>query len=368
MLLGDSMTFLCISLNNSSVDTVHLIDADLIDIDKYTVNYKNAKEIIDEFPNKIDELIEIYNLDNIDSNIKVRIFLPNDKEQFVMYKKHLVAFKMIIKDREFLRYVAENNVFSNKKIKDLILDDETSEQELFYKIRNYLAEMDENEFYSIVRKIVEEYLIYFEEYEDVLSIDELYETYIERLKEAKLEKTSELLNVNKISNKKNAFAVFDHPNFNKVYGQAINPGKPIFVLGSKMGENSKSEYKEIYENCKKCFSNPVYYPLNADVSSPMNDEFLDVYDDSLLVIVNGNGVDKELLKKIKYALVKNILVLILVNDNRNKEIFIKYFGNNENLIIKDYLFKDFESKKAFADIMAGFYINKYKLLKQRVGK
>jgi len=368
MLLGDNMAFLCISLNNSSVDTVHLIDGELIDIDKYTVTHKSAKEIIDEFPNKIDELNEIYNLDNIDSDIKVRIFLPNDKEQFVMYKKHLVAFKMIIRDREFLRYVADNNVFNNKRIKDLIKDDETSDQELFYALRNYLAEMDENDFYLIVRKIIEEYLIYFEEYEDVPSIDEIYNDYLEKLKEAKLEKTAELLNVNKISNKKNAFAVFDHPNFNKVYGQAINPGKPIFVLGSKMGENSKSEYKEIYENCKKCFSNPVYYPLNADVSSPMNDEFLDVYDDSLLVIVNGNGVDKELLKKIKYALVKNILVLILVNDNRNKEIFIKYFGNNENLIIKDYLFKDFESEKAFADIMAGFYINKYKLLKQRVGK
>ena len=48
-----------------------------------------------------------------------------------MYKKHLVAFKMVIKDREFLRYVAENNIFSNKRIKDLILDDKSG---LFYAI------------------------------------------------------------------------------------------------------------------------------------------------------------------------------------------------------------------------------------------
>ena len=362
------MAFLCISLNNSSVDTVHLIDSDLIDIDKFTVNFNSAKDIINEFPNKIDELNERYNLENVNSDIKVRIFLPNDKEQFVMYKKHLVAFKMVIKDREFLRYVAENNIFSNKRIKDLILDDETSEQELFYKLRNYLAEMDETEYYVIVRKIIEEYLNYFEDYEDVPSIDDIYTNYISKLKEAKLEKTSELINVNKISKKKNAFAIFDHPNFSKVYGQVINPGKPIFILGGKMSDNSKIEYKELYDNCKKCFSNPVYYPLNADVSSPINNEFLNIYDDSLLVVVNGNGCDKELLQKIKYASLKSILVLILTRKDNNKEIFKKYFGTSENVIIKDYLFNDFESQKEFADIMVGFYINKYKLLKQRVGK
>lgn len=363
------MAFLCISLNNSSVDTVHLLDADLLDIDKYTSTRQNAKEIIEEYPEKIEELNNRFNLENVNSDIKVRIFLPNDKEQFVMYKRHLLAFKMLIRDRDFLRYVADTNIFS-KKIKDLILDDETSSQDLFYTFKNVFAEMDEDEYYEIVRKVCEEYINYIEDYSEleIPSIDEVYTDYMEKLREAKLEKTSELLNVSKISQKKNPFAVFDHPNFNKVYGQAINPGKPIFVLGSKMGDSFKSEYKEIYDNCKRCFSNPVYYPFNADVSSPLNEEYTKIYDDSLLVIVAGNGYDKDLLSKIMYANSKNIFVLILVNDGEIKEVFTKYFGNSENVIIKDYIYKDFDSQKEFANIMAGFYINRYKILKARVGK
>lgn len=369
MLLGDDMAFLCISLNNSSVDTVHILDGDILEIDKYTTSHNNAKEIIEEYPEKIDELNNRFNLEHVNSDIKVRIFLPNDKEQFVMYKKHLVAFKMLIRDRDFLRYVADNNIF-NKKLKDLILDDETSNQELFYALKNTFAEMTEDEYYEVVRKICEEHLNYIEDYSDmdIPSIDEIYKDYIEKLREAKLEKTSELLNVNKISQKKNPFAVFDHPNFGKVYGQAINSSKPIFVLGCKIEENYKSEYKEIYDNCKKCFSNPVYYPFNADVSSPLNDEYAKIYKDALLVIVNGNEYDNDLLNKINYANNKNIFVLILVSDEQTKKVFTKYFGNSENVVIKDYVYKNFDSQKDFANIMVGFYINQYKLLKVRVGK
>ena len=104
MVLGDTMAFLCISLNNSSVNVVHILDGELLDIDKYTGGYNNANEILREFPEKVKELNNRFNLDRDESDIKVRIFLSNDKEQFVMYKRHIVAFKYLMRKRKFLRY------------------------------------------------------------------------------------------------------------------------------------------------------------------------------------------------------------------------------------------------------------------------
>ena len=64
MVLGDNMAYLCISLNNSSVNTIHILDGELVDIDKYTIKYNNAKEILKEFPDKVQELNNRFNLDN----------------------------------------------------------------------------------------------------------------------------------------------------------------------------------------------------------------------------------------------------------------------------------------------------------------
>ena len=145
------MAFLCISLNNSSVNAVHILDGELNDIDKYTTNHKNAKSILKEFPEKIQELKNRYNLENTESNIRVRIFLSNDKEQFVMYKKHVVVFKLLLKNIDFLKYAVmyDNTIFS-KNERDTILDDDSSLEVILGSIKNYLSNIEEKEYYEIV--------------------------------------------------------------------------------------------------------------------------------------------------------------------------------------------------------------------------
>ena len=39
---------------------------------------------------------------------------------------------------------------------------------------------------------------------------------------------------------------------------------------------------------------------------------------------------------------------------------MKYFGDNENIIIRNYYFNDYESKKEVVNIIASFYIKNYK--------
>ena len=365
------MAFLCISLNNSSVNVVHIMDGELLDIDKYTIKYNNANEILKEFPEKIDELNNRFNLDSNDSDVRVRIFLPNDKEQFVMYKRHLIAFKYLIKKRDFLRYAIsyDSSIFSKKEC-ELINHDGITSAALASKINSIVNNYDEDTLYSVIRKICEQYINYIEDNEDMKnpSIEEIYKTYLSRLKTGKIVKNNKAVNVKKEEKKINPFAVFEHPNFSKVYGNAINPGKPIFILGDQITENSKSEYKELYENCKKCFSNPVYCPLNSDVAGPMNEEFVNIYKDSLLVIIDGNGYNNNLIEKINYAIKNNITTLILVSNDEMNEFYSKYYSKFDIVIIKKYAFKDFDSKKQFGDIMAGLYINEYKKSKNEVGQ
>ena len=349
------MAFLCISLDNSSVNAVHILDGDLTTIDKYTIRHNSYKSILKEYPEKIAELKDRYNLDGEDINIKVRIFLPNDKEQFILFHKHLIAFKYVIKNRKFLEYaISYDNGLFNKNICDMI-DDESIPTNLVYsEVYNYLKGIDEEKYYKIIRDICCQYINYKEDNEDdesILSIDEIYKNYIDNKQES-MSNTS--------TTEFNPFAVFEHPNFFKIYGSSIDLNKPIFILGDKKDKNAKEEYAEIYENTKKCFHNKIYYPLNADVFVPIDAEFKDIYSNSLVVIVCANGYSQELLKKIYYASKKDITVLVLTSDNDLKEKYESVFGGIDTIVIKEYEYGNYKSMKEFADIMVGLYINEYK--------
>lgn len=366
MVLGDSMAFLCISLNNSSVDNIHLIDGELIDIDKYTIKFDTSKALLKEYPDKIEEFKHIYNLDNETYDIKVRIFLANDKEQFVMYRKHLVAFKALIKNRSFLRYAImyENTLFS-KWEREFINDENVSDIECYNALKKFIINMDEDSYYALIRRLCDQYNNFIEDYskQDYPTIDMLFKDYIIRLKQNKLSQTGPITPI-KSSSPKSPFAVFKHPNFFKTYGRGIDKDKPIFILGGKITGFSRDEYKELNDNCVNCFSNPIYYPLNADVNKPIDNEYASIFDNALLIVVNGDGYTQDLGFKIKRASSKGITVLILVNDERLLPLFQEQFINNDAVIIKKYQYQDYASQKEFADLAVGLYINACK--KQQV--
>lgn len=351
------MAFLCISLNNSSVNTVHILDGELLDIDKYTSEHNNSKEILKEYPEKIKELKNIYNLEEIDAQIKLQIFLPNDKEEFIMYKKHLVASRYLIKQIEFMAYAIgyETNLF-NKNIREKILDENMDIDAKKQVIDNYMSNLSEEEFYKTVRIICQQYDNYLEDYSDkkLPSIDKINKAYLENITLSKIRPT----------NKKDPFMVFKHPNFFKVYGRAIDKDKPVIILGDSVKDSNKAEYKELYDNCTKCFSNDIYCPLNYNLLSPLDKELASLINNSLLMIVNGNGTSEEFIKKINYACSKNITILLLTKDKNLFNLYTNYYNNyQDNVIIKMYEFNDYDSMKLFSDIVAGFYINKYKSLK-----
>ncbi len=362
------MAFLCISLNNSSVNVVHLLDGELSEIDKYTVNFDNPKDILKEYPEKIEELNHIYNV-NDDSvvNIKVRIFLSNDKERFVMYKKHLIAFRMIIKNRRFLQYASNyESTLLDKKYWDMVLDEQVSNKQLFSSISEVVNSLDETAYYDFVRRICYQYNNYIEDYqeEQIPTIDMIYHNYLNHIKKEPTS-TSSIpaplpINSDTNNNVRNPFMVFEHPNFDKKYGRFMDINKPVFILGSNISEATRNEYSELYDNCEKCFKNPIYYPLNANVSLPLTPDFLEVYDNSIIVIVDGNGYDNVLEEKIERASKKGITVLILTNDQHLEQMYKEKFQNNDMVIIRDYQYGEYNSKKMFADIIVGLYINEYK--------
>lgn len=360
MILGDSMAFLCISLNSSSVNAVHLLDGELSEIDKYTVKFETPKDILKEYPEKIDEFNHIYNVE--DDDIKLRIFLPDDKERFVMYKKNLIAAKLLMKNRSFLKYVLtyEDNLLE-KKYRDLINDDNATDKEVLVTLKEYLASVDEAKYYDFMRRICYQYNNYLEDHENekLPSIDIIYRNYLKKVKEGKLSQTSEVV-VQKKKEVQSPFAVFEHPNFFKKFGKAIDKKRPVFIFGGKITKKEQNEYVELYNNCQKCFENPIYYPLNANVSIPLNKEFASIYSHSILVVINGNDYNKDLEQKIMYANQKGITVLILTSDEHLEQIYKKHFEGLDTVIIRDYQYGNYDSLKMFADIIAGLYINEYK--------
>ena len=351
------MAYLCISLNNSSVNTIHILDGELVDIDKYSIKYNNAREILKEFPEKIQELNNRFNLDNNLSDLKLRIFLPNDKEQFVMYKKHFISFKYLIQQVDFIKYTIENdNSLFNKEFKEALENDASN---LNLIMKNYIEKLNENELYTLVRKICEQYDNYLEDYSDNnnLSFDEIA---------SKFSNSKNVIN-NKKKESKNTqlspFAVFEHPKFFKVYGNSIDKNKNILILGADSLDDNV--YKELYVTCKKCFSNNILCPLNADIIKPIDNELADLMDNTLIAISYIKDTDKELLKKINYLSSKNITVLLLCNNTKLLKAYTEFYKNNlDNIIIKEYKYNDFDTLKMIADILAGFYINNYKKNKE----
>ncbi len=364
IVLGDSMAFLCISLNNSSVNVLHLIDGELCEIDKYTSKFDTAKQILKQFPEKIAEFNHIYNIENTDKgDIKLRIFLPDDKERFVMYKKYFIAFKSIIHNRHFLRYAInyEPNLL-DKKCVDMINDKNVTDDEINAALNNALCEFTEDEYYTFVRRICDQYNNYAEDYADhnVATLDDVYRSYLKKVKEGQIKPIRKIVKPKRKQNLPSAFTLFEHPNFFKKYGNSFSRQKPIFIFGGLVNEVNRGEYIELYNNCKKCFNNPIYYPFNANVSLPLVNEFLKLYDDSIMVIVNGNEHNEDLDLKIKRAAQKNITILILVSDDHFEQLYNKYYGALDTVIIRRYKFGSYESHKMLADIIAGLYINEYK--------
>ena len=356
------MAYLCISLDNSSVNTVHIMDGELMDIDKYTINYNNVHEILKEFPEKIEELTNIYNIEDNASNIELRIFLSNDKEQFVMYRKYLIIFKLLLRNIEFLRYATSyDSTIFEKNIIDIINDSSKEYSDIYSVLKNELSNLDKEKYIELIRKLCNQYEIYVEDYDDekIPTIDKLYTNYLRLVKQKKLEKTSEMPLINK--NKKNPFVVFEHPNFFKVYGKSINKEKPVFIIGCS---KEKNEYKEISDNCSKCFENPIYYSVDDQV----DEKFIQLYSNSLFVIVNGNSYNELLIKKILFACKKNITTIILSNNTELLDYYNSIFSKYDTILIKKYILNDYDSQKQFADIIAGFYIKQYKNSKEKVGE
>ena len=154
------MAFLCISLNNSSVNAIHLMDGELTDIDKYTVRYETAKAILKEYPDKIKEFNHTYDVENTpDYDLKLRIFMPDDKERFVMYKKHLIAFRLIIKNRSFLRYaLTDEPSLLDKEFFDAIMNDDVSNAIINENLKKLVKNFTDEEYFTFVRKICNSFL------------------------------------------------------------------------------------------------------------------------------------------------------------------------------------------------------------------
>ena len=385
IILGGSMAFLCISLNNSSVNAIHLMDGELTDIDKYTVKFETAKGVLKEYPDKIKEFNHTYDIENTpDYDLKLRIFMPDDKERFVMYKKHLIAFRLIIKNRSFLRYALtdEPNLL-DKEFFDAIMDDAVSDTIINENLKKVVKNFTDEEYFTFVRKICDQYSNYLEDFpnDDLPTIDSLYHSYVQKLKaKKKVSKISEplpKLEVPKVDNAKvetpsanalpqeekptnNPFLLFEHPNFFKKYGRAINPKKPVFLFGGIVNREYHNDYIELYNNCRRCFKNPIYYPYNANVSLPLTEEFKKIYVNSAFVLVYANDYNADLEAKINYASLNGITVLVLTTDEVIETMYKELFKDRDTVIIRPYHFKTYESAKMFADIIAGLYISAYK--------
>lgn len=205
------MAYLCISKNRSSSDVILLQEGEVFEIDKYTTKFLDSEALRKRNKKQTKEYNETYPEGKRGG---IRLFVPTGDELIeypVLYKKHVIAFREIIKNYQFMAHYSEikrNQEYYAYKERtgNNRGNHETDLLTRIMKQKNptsvseyirYLKWLDENNckvkgggrrYYEFIRGIIHNYNKYLETHPTLPDVDHIAETHFKRLGNAKLEK------------------------------------------------------------------------------------------------------------------------------------------------------------------------------------
>jgi len=201
---------LSLVLDDRGLVSLTLFRADNITMDEYTTkHFESSEEIREKYKTEIDEFLKknenylnairnkskkAFNgrivLLQVDSNNITEVI-----EKRVLYKKHLIAFKELCKDRLTMQEFSKlNKIECNKyKLKSLItphvqryinhngtFDIKTRVKEMTSEIKR-----NENDFYEVLRLMISAYNIQRQDRKHLPTIDRIYKDYLKEKEQSK---------------------------------------------------------------------------------------------------------------------------------------------------------------------------------------
>lgn len=189
------MEYLCFANGRKKDECVKIYEGQLFMIDRLTVNYQDSDAIRKKFAKEFREFQSLY---PNGSKGSVRIYgdsITSENGKRVLYLKHKEAFKYIIEDKAFLRWLAEGDLKLNRSQRIIydtyVLNGITRYNKELTRINQFIEAIkrdDRNEFgvrggakryYRFMREVLFKYEEYSKTRKGVLTIDQLWKKHIE---------------------------------------------------------------------------------------------------------------------------------------------------------------------------------------------
>jgi hypothetical protein len=395
------MAYLTIANGRDFNRSIVVMEDEPYRIDRYTTKLLNSDKIREKYPDKLKEYKERYPY-GYDGSVRFFSKEKDDsiREWRVLYKKHVIAFPEIMKNKKFVRtYALEDRrkeratANSSKPFYSLIPKYELigildyNFQASVNRLIKGLKEKDREKdgvrgggkaYFSFLRNVITRYMEYQTLHPECPTIEAIYEAHFMKVEKAKIQKPSmtgpaietpvidfaepvTASNYNRIHDEylteeeiegmrvDNPFTFFDMPLFDRYYGDLFTYNH-IILTGDRL--NVPELYKKLYEVCAHCFNGSICCPQLGKEPGLLNK-----FNDAKALIL----LTDELTPQLKYSLTsakQSEIETVLFTDNKEIIEWCSHRFKNAH-IIEPYI-DNFESVKALVEVFEKLHHKEYK--------
>lgn len=395
------MAFLCISNGRSSTEIIKLVEGEQYEIDKETLKFFDSDHIREKYKKKLNEFNNRYPWA---TSASIRIFDENQELEnglIVLYKKHLIAFKEIVRNQEFMKYLCKVEFAKEKSIEEkgkrqTIYIDEYERKGILFRsfdssvdalLRNIRA-LDKKRdgvssggkrYYDFMRYVLLKYDYYIEHHNKNLpTVNKIYKDYLSVLENAKLQKETEAKEIAEIMSyevessnpqkiitetdfvdqvgyeemmnpEMTPYSFFENPHFDKNY-YSLLANAHMSILGDS---KEKEDYKDWYYISDRCFTGNICCPALAQGYNLYND-----FDNSHLNIFYCIEKNKEIERNIARSIINKAPTVVISHDIELLELYRKKYQDIKTI---HYMENEKEvSERELIEMFIKLYNDEYK--------
>lgn len=395
------MAFLCISNGRSSTEIVKLIEGELYEIDKETIKFFDSDHIREKYKSKLKTFNDEY--PNATS-ASIRIFDDENESENglnVLYKKHLIAFKEIIKNEEFMKYLCrveyakEKDMEKTGKYQKIYIDEYQRKGILFKGFSSSVKDLLRNikahdkrkdgaknggkRYFDFIRYVLTKYDFYINKHNPKLpTINEIYKNHISILENAKLQKNEEEREISEIIEyeletssaeriitetdfidvngyqemmypEESPYLFFESPNFDRYYYRFFE-NSHISILGDS---REKEDYEKWYSISERCFTGDI-----CCLALAKNYNLYTEFDNSILNIFCCMEKNKDLERIIAKSVINKALTIVISSDIELLELYSQKYQDIRTIHYKE---DDKEvSERELVEIFIRLYNDEYR--------
>lgn len=361
---GDNMFFLCISNGRSSTEVIKLIEGELYEIDKETIKFFDSDHIREKHKRELKAFNETYP----DAfSAAIRIF--DDEKEIenglnVLYKKHLIAFKEIIKNEEFMKHLCRFEYAKGKdmertgKSQKIYMDKYETGRILFNNFNNSIEMLLRNiraqdkdrdgvknggqRYYDFMRYVLNKYNDYINKHNSKLpTINDLYKKHLSVLENAKLQKEEEERVIFEITSYEyeqakprdvitetdfidvkgyqemldpevSPYSFFESPDFDRYYYRFFEDAH-VYIMGDC---REKEDYYDWYSISERCFDGDICCPILGKGYDLINE-----FDNSTINIFCCNERSRDVERSIVRSTVNKAPTIVISSDIELLELY-----------------------------------------------